>query len=1063
MTAPSPQVLASIAARARPLHERIAIARTEPPPKILLPPLDKRRRERWLTASARGVESDFARRLSDLAIDDECLRMTLSDTETRCSDVPLVIPAWLEILVAAARGRRPCEAIGVASGEGHELSVLLAPLLAEAEMRLKRRTAPSAYISDRVADDLRDDLRARLSRLVSPCIDTEFAAFRAGTDQPLPVDLWHRFEQRNLAAGLFETWAKYPVLARLVGVMVGDWVDRNAEMLGRFDEDRAELAQLLGADHAAVLDTVVFPGSDPHNGHGSVAVCSISGRLAVYKPKDVSAEALLAEMLSWCNRIGADVGPPTEVLARDGYGWVGHVAQSPTDPAGAQRFYTRVGRLAALLFALGGNDAHAENVIAAADAPVIIDAETILQPTVPSEETGQRSEWMLDSMLLPRWLPIGGIVVDLSATGAPGTARRRTQLKWRDFGRPNMELVSVPVVVDRFPSDLRSPAGDLYRPEDHRAEILSGLRDGWNRIAGHVGEFTSPGGWLERFARVKVRVLLRMTRTYSRLIDTALDPALMFSGIDRSIHLDHLARAACDRDGPGWLALADAERLMLEDGDIPFFSVRADEAVLRGANGSVLIWFEESSLSRARRRLACLDDHNLELQSEVVSAALAMAPVDCRAKTFQTPSCVLRSGVRSITPTQAVEHVSKRILLQINRFGGPAAPLSLIAATPSQWAIDAPGPGLHDGQIGIAVALAAGAAATDDLALAQSARDMAAPVLTEATLRPRRLVLRHGLGGQDGVGGILLGLALFQRITPALTGELEAAFCALADAVTREDIDRAHPLDLLAGLPGFVAGLAAGAQVDWDADVAVGRAALRRLLDAAADYRMALDSGAASPCNGFAHGDAGLAALLAGIGRLGVEASEESRHLAVTLAAEWSVRYDPESGGWYDRGSKADPAGDDWGWCNGSPGIALAQTLVAECVSEVAGSSYGSRPDQLTVDLRRAQEGFRAEELRSDTLCCGAAGWVAVLHRISGSPIVDARTRARYRDLYDETVADLVSATALGELRLGAPPAPIQPLGLFHGLGGVLYAHAQSSQPHLHLPSVLAYGVDLNW
>ena len=1058
--APSPGALASIAARARPLHERIemTLGRAEHRP---VPPLDAEKRGRWCAASARGVEADFARRLDHAGLADPD---DLADVLAEPEPVPTTgIPAWLEVLVAAAgRGDGP-ESAESAPTAGHELDRLLAPLLEEARARLRDRAPQTPHVAAVVANDLRDSLRRDLSRLAGPCVDTEFAAFRTRAGRELPDDLWGRFERGALASGLFGIWDSYPVLARLVGVRVLDWVNRSGEMLGRFEADRMALAELFALDEAVSaaprLEAVELTESDPHNGHGQVAVCTVSGTRVVYKPKDLSAEALLSELVGWCNRIGMDLGPATEVLARDGYGWVGYIEQTPADTEGARRFYTRIGRLAALLFALGGNDAHAQNVVACGDAPVVIDAETVLQPALPAEDGRPAVEWVVDGLLLPRWLCTAGVAMDISATGAPGTTVRRTELQWQNPGTPQMELVPLQVAVADFPSAVRSPTGDLYRPEDHAAEILSGFRQGWRQISGHVFDFTGPGGWLDRLANVPVRVLVRITRTYTRLLDTALDPTLLRSGVARSIHLDHVARAAFDRDAEQWLGHTDAERRMLEDGDVPLFSVRADEAALRSTEGSVLIRFEESSLARARRRLAAPGDHHLELQSEVIRASLATAPSGCRSKAFEAASCAHRSDAGGIDPAAAAAVVAARMSAQVTKFGGPSAPLGLVVASPSQWAINVPGPGLYDGRIGLAVALTGGAAALDDHVLAELARQVAEPVLEDAVARPRRLVLAHGLGGRDGVGGILLGLALVQRIEPLADPGLEAAFRALLRAVTEDDLDRADPLDLLDGLPGLVAGLGAGAQVGWEIEIPIGAVARRRLMDAVAAHLAAVGSGAAAARNGFAHGDAGLAAQLARVAALGAGASEEAYALAAALVAAESARFDPELGGWRDLRPGADPSGPGPGWCNGSPGIALSRTLVAQSIAGPAAPDHGPLLDNLEVDLRRAFTRLGTDRLPRDTLCCGRAGRMAVLQTISGSSAPDVEGRAHCRRMLDEAAADLASAALAEDLSLGTPPSPIAPLGLFQGLGGVLYALAQASRPDL--PAVLAWGADL--
>jgi hypothetical protein len=403
-------LLISVATRARSIDERrdaFPVGQHGQTPQVE----DPDRRARWCATAARGVDADFVVRLNHLGLfDPGDLARVL--TETGSGQVAAA-PQWLEILEAASR--RPSSGTDRVVA-GHELDAVLAPLLEEALDRLaaSNRDVLRAGVSEDAVVGLRDGLRRDLSRVMGPCIDTELSASRVRLGTPVPQDLWQRFEQDLGTSGLFGLWDDYPVLARLVGVRLLDWIDRSAELLRRFVLDRPELARTFGIAGEPQLESVELAGSDPHNGHAEVAVCTVSGQRLVYKPKDLSAEALWSDLIRWANRVGLDLGEPGEVLLGDGYGWAGYVEQLPADALGARRFYERCGRLAAMLFVLGGNDAHAENVIACGDTPVVIDAETLLQPTIPTEDGERSPEWVSDALLLPRWLRIGGTAVGRS-------------------------------------------------------------------------------------------------------------------------------------------------------------------------------------------------------------------------------------------------------------------------------------------------------------------------------------------------------------------------------------------------------------------------------------------------------------------------------------------------------------------------------------------------------------------------------------------------------------------------------------------------------------------------
>src|SRR5206468_453973 len=105
-------------------------------------------------------------------------------------------------------------------------------------------------------------------------------------------------------------------------------------------------------------------------------------------------------------------------------------------------------------------------------------------------------------------------------------------------------------------------------------------------------ELLAERGPLRRFRGLKLRFILRATRTYAQLARRLLRPEFLRDGADRSIEMDRLARAfalhyAGAQDPPPW-EVYHAERAALERQDIPFFSYfSAAEELL--ADGRVVV------------------------------------------------------------------------------------------------------------------------------------------------------------------------------------------------------------------------------------------------------------------------------------------------------------------------------------------------------------------------------------------------------------------------------------------------------------------------------------------
>jgi hypothetical protein len=137
---------------------------------------------------------------------------------------------------------------------------------------------------------------------------------------------------------------------------------------------------------------------------------------------------------------GVDAGHGPKVLGRHEYGWAEYILHDlrSEDPA---TYYQLGGSLLAVLHALGARDAHAENVIVAGNSPVLIDAETVLQPTVGQ---GKRRQSILDSLLLSQSRVGGPAYSNISALAAPGSTWWVLGARWKYPGSDAARYVTRP-------------------------------------------------------------------------------------------------------------------------------------------------------------------------------------------------------------------------------------------------------------------------------------------------------------------------------------------------------------------------------------------------------------------------------------------------------------------------------------------------------------------------------------------------------------------------------------------------------------------------------------------
>ena len=99
-----------------------------------------------------------------------------------------------------------------------------------------------------------------------------------------------------------DLWVRFPVLARLVGTLTADWVDRCDELISRAVHDAVAIGELAGLDRPQLVRAHIEVRPAPR--HRSVTRCTFidgSGASAtvMYKPKDVMTEAVFSAFVAW--------------------------------------------------------------------------------------------------------------------------------------------------------------------------------------------------------------------------------------------------------------------------------------------------------------------------------------------------------------------------------------------------------------------------------------------------------------------------------------------------------------------------------------------------------------------------------------------------------------------------------------------------------------------------------------------------------------------------------------------------------------------------------------------
>lgn len=871
------------------------------------------------------------------------------------------------------------------------------------------------------------------------------------------TQLYQQFiaKQKQEAMGNF--FRTYPVLARLMSRVTELWIEATQEFIDRLDKDYEFLLTAFGAE--GKIEKLQPDLGDPHNGARTVSAFEFSsGHKVVYKPRSLVVEQVFGEWVDWVNSLDNLLPLKTaRVFDRGGYGWMEFVEpQDCHDRKDVSNFYQRLGQLLALLYILGGNDCHYENLIAQGDCPILVDLETLLHhefiETVPlelrsgSEALYLAQEYLRRSVLrvglLPRWENSGDKTIDLSGMGI-GTDQEIAQIpKWEDVNTDKMRITQAPLYAK--PTNSSPVLNDQpVNPVEYAEEFVTGFRQLWETVA--QNKERAP---LEKLQNLPLRTIYRPTQTYSRVLDCALKPQYLRNGIDFSIELERLARPLLwmEKAHPLW-GLVEAEMRSLWQYDMPFFRSNSSSTDLwEGKNLLLKNCFELTSLQAVQKNLDNLTPSHLEEQVSLIRSSLYA--IDLSSAPKSTPRSITWQPIPPATPSEAIdraitigEELAKRAFYGQD---GSVAWIGLgLVPESDKFRLQPVEYCLYDGSVGIGLFLAA---------LYQETQDARWRKLALGAIQPLEFLLDNqdlmpifiesvGIGGAAGLGSIVYGLTKISQFL----GENSLLITAdrVARLITPEVIKSDVVYDVIGGSGGAILSLLALYRVTGKAHLIdratqCGEHLLEQRSPTITGHR-AWKAPDLEHLTGFSHGASGIAYALLELYR--VNKRPEFLQCAQEAIGFEEAVFIPAEQNYPDfRSSRNSPMNS---WCHGASGIALARL---GCLTTLDNT-------ELRTAIDRALNTTATAGMQPiDHLCCGNLGRIETL--LTASLVLDRE------DLSHTVKCQLANLLRRAQrdgfyLLPHLPKAVFNP-GFFQGMSGIGYQMLRIAKPHRY-PSVLLW------
>lgn len=887
-----------------------------------------------------------------------------------------------------------------------------------------------------------DDLVVLLSRAVVLELNlARQAGILAGSS---PQERFDNYLSRLRGTGGRRFLTQYPVLARRCVQTIDQWLRSSIEFLERLSADGDRLRRGLLANESDPRVISATAAGDPHQGGRRVLILQTTGgRRFVYKPRPLEIDRHFYDLLAWTTaQTGLTFAAP-QLEFGDRYGWSSYVGQQDlTTSTAADHFYRRLGMQLTWLTVLGGSDIHAGNLVAQGDHPVIIDLETCLSPSLLVDP--RRHERSIDdlSVLATGLLPVPA--TDGYTDGSSAEARDREFdglaggrrphrcgcTAWVNEGTDTMHLGHGTHHESGGPH-LPTHVGVPIDPLDHVEALIDGFDTAYRLLYQRRTELGVRSGLIQAFSRDELRVIVRPTRRYARLLEAALHPDYLRDGLDRDRLLDMIHSGTEILAAAG--SVVDAERQDLDQGDVPLFRARAGSQEVNSSDDSVLNnLIDRTALERALAGLDHLSDRDRDRQVWLIRASCVPRP-DTRPEATPPDYAEQRwtpehpsSHNPPITAGRLVDQAATLGQQILQLFSQPDGSWRTLDHHPVPgWHISSADATLYGGSAGIAFFFAHLADLTGVMAF-RSAADRHTARLASALMAAPDPSARPG--GFDGWSGLYYYFCHAAAL--GHTGALGAAR-QMMDRQSAGPIPAETATDLTSGSAGAILGLLSSPGELIDRALALAIRHGEHLLLRSTRW-IHPRSPVHPPLGGLGHGAAGEALALAELAR----ATGQSRFVdGVDAAVAYQTHlYDSTAMNWRDLRDDRRPFAQTW--CHGASGIGISWIRL----QELGHPGLGSAIDAALGTV--AAGGFG----RNHSLCHGDLGNLDLLLAAQQRGLLPVHTLDRYISL-------VVGDASRHGWRCAAPRAIPTP-GLMTGWAGIGYQLLRLAQPHA-VPDVL--------
>lgn len=440
-------------------------------------------------------------------------------------------------------------------------------------------------------------------------------------------DRYHFFCKQALNKDILdEFYREYPVLARLLSMYTYNFISNLEEFMLHFNLEKQLIYDTFSINKNSHISLIKSGAGDLHQRGKSVYLIEFSGgEKLVYKPKDLRIVESFNSLICWINKHD-DVLPfkTYKGIYKENYAFEEFIEKVNCKTLNeVENYYTRFGQLLAVMYIVNGGDLHMENIIVNGEYPVIVDLETIFQQhTASIKKSNQNAsydvlDYISNSVMGSGLLPTKMTELNIDLSGLSGDEQKLNKKieVLKNIGTDTMRIYEESGAIIQSAQNIVEHDGKKVNYKNYLDEILKGFDIVGNVFVKNRDELLDV---LKIFENQKVRVLIRNTSNYARLLQMSYHPYHLQNWLDRENILMNMYNHISEN-----VDISKSELEDMLDGDIPIFFNNVSSTDIINSKGEVIKdYYIEESYTKVLSRVENLDSEEINRQFNFIKLKL---------------------------------------------------------------------------------------------------------------------------------------------------------------------------------------------------------------------------------------------------------------------------------------------------------------------------------------------------------------------------------------------------------------------------------------------------------